>query len=68
MNPYDEGTPEWLTYETEGELDEEPMQFPADRAYPGPDLARVNAIARPRQCAECKCWFTEQHFCWGQHA
>ena len=28
MNPYDEGTPEWLIYEAEGEDDSEPMQFP----------------------------------------
>jgi hypothetical protein len=46
MNPYDEGTPESLIYETEGEPDEEPLQFPANPANTGPDLARVNAIAQ----------------------
>lgn len=28
VNPYDEGTPEWLLYEIFGEDDEEPPQFP----------------------------------------
>lgn len=28
MNPYDEGTPEWLLYEIFGEPTEEPFQFP----------------------------------------
>jgi hypothetical protein len=28
MNPYDEGTPEWLLYEIFGEDEAEPEQFP----------------------------------------